>query len=107
MMTTTTLEEETLVENRQEERIFDSEIRRIDSEIGNIKKSADKQEDRFTRAFEKLEATLEAGFEKIDQRFENLDSKLNARMDKIDDRLWILLIGVAFSILAPVLLRFF
>ena len=38
-----------------EENIFKTEIRRIDSDIGNIKKSIERQDDKFTRAFEKLE----------------------------------------------------
>ena len=32
--------------------------------------------------------------------------KIEARIDKIDDRLWVLLLGVALSILVPILLRF-
>ena len=43
---------------------------------------------------------------KIDLKIDQLDSKLNARMDKIEDRLWLLLVAVAFSILVPVMLRF-
>ena len=58
--------------------VLSAELKRIDAEINNIKKSADKQEDKFTRAFEKLEATLEAKFEKIDQRFEKLEGKLDS-----------------------------
>jgi len=33
-----------------ENRVFVSEIKRLDSEVSNIKKSVEKQEDKFTRA---------------------------------------------------------
>ena len=81
-----------------EERVFDSEIKRINSDIARIEKSIDKQEDKFTRAFEKLEATLNARFkemnensnarfEKIDERFKEMEESFNARFEKMDAKL--------------------
>jgi len=69
-----------------EDRIFNTEIKRIDSSIENIKKLSDWQDDKFTRVLEKLEKTLDARFEKIDQRFEKLENALEARFEKIDQR---------------------
>ena len=95
----TTLErEERSMEERQKERIFGAEIRRVDSEINNIKKSADRQEDRFTRAlekidqrFEKLEATLEAKFEKVDRDIRDI------RTDAYSNFKWLIGTYIAFS----------
>ena len=82
--------EETTSRSFIEERIFDSEIKRLDYAILTVEKSIEKQDDKFTRAFEKLEATLEAKFANIDQRFEKVDQrfeKMEARFEKMMDKL--------------------
>ena len=85
-MATVNLEDKKIIPSQfLEERVFNSEIKRMDAELGNVKKSIDKQDDKFTRAFEKLEQRfakledkLDARFEKIDQRFAKLEDKMDS-----------------------------
>ena len=98
-MTTATIERNTTTdppENTQEryvdDRVFSSEIRRIDSELDSIKKSLDKQEDRFILAFGELKNTLQVTFDKIDQRFDKIDQRfdklentMEARFEKLEN----------------------
>ena len=83
LMITESLEREAVAESPEkllpfDERVFIAEIKRVDAELIGVKKSAEKQEDKFTRALEKLEATLDSKFEKIDQRFEKMEQKLDS-----------------------------
>ena len=113
MATTTTLENKTQTGTQAarpsqfvEERVFSSEIKRIDSELGNIKKSVDKQEDKFTRALEKLEATINDKFEKIDQRFEKIDQRFEKLEGKLDSNFkW--LIGIYIPLTGMLLAAFY
>ncbi|MCL2010564.1 MAG: hemolysin XhlA family protein [Synergistaceae bacterium] len=96
-----------------EEKVFSSEIKRLDSDLGNIKKSVEKQDDKFTRAIEKLEANLEAKFEKIDQRFEKIEQrfeKMDQRFIKLEDKLdsnfkW--LVGIYIPLTGIILAAFY
>ncbi|MDR1621941.1 MAG: hypothetical protein LBS00_06175, partial [Synergistaceae bacterium] len=72
---------------------------------------------RFERLIHDINARFEkvdARFEKVDARFEKLTQDMNARFEKVDarfegvsNRLWWIMGGVIFSILAPVVLKFF
>ena len=57
---------------------------------------------RLNTKIDQLDSKLNSRMDKFDARMDKFD----ARIDKIDDRLWVLLLGVALSILIPILLRF-
>ena len=57
---------------------------------------------RLNSRIDQLGASLNSRMDKTDTRMDRIE----ARIDKIDDRLWLLLLGVALSILVPILLRF-
>ncbi|MDR1510591.1 MAG: hypothetical protein LBS53_13250 [Synergistaceae bacterium] len=87
-----------------DERRFDSENKKLTSEIENVKKSQEKFETRIEKKFdeqrqdmnirlEKVDARfarlthdMNAGFEKVDVRFERLIHDMNARFEKVDAR---------------------
>ena len=72
-----------------DEKNFNAEVRRLDSNIVSIKEAVEKQDDKFTRAFEKLEARfdkIDQRFEKIDQRFEKVDQRFEKMDQKFDQK---------------------
>ena len=81
---------------------FSSEVKRLDSEILNIKKSHEKFETRTEKAIDDLRQEMRTGFAKVDSRIDKLDS----RIDKLDSRLWWLMGAVVVSIFVPVALKF-
>jgi hypothetical protein len=119
-----------------DERRFDTESRRLTSEIENIKKSQEKSETRVEKKLDELKQDMNTRFEKtdaqingfrreVDTRFEKIDTQINefhrevnTRFEKIDgqfnefrkemnDRLWWIMGAVVFSILLPVALKYF
>jgi polyhydroxyalkanoate synthesis regulator phasin len=85
-----------------EEKIFTSEIKRLDSDIANAKKSQEKFETKIEKAVDDLRRDMREGFAKVDARIDRLDS----RIDKLDSRLWWLMGAVMVSILVPIALKF-
>ena len=70
------------------------------------KKSIEKQDDKFTRALEKLEKNLDAKFEKIDQRFEKIDQRFAKLEDKMDSNFkW--LVGMYIPLTGVLLAAFY
>ena len=61
---------------------------------------------KLSSRMEQLDSKLNSRIDKLDSKIDQLESKFGSRMDKLEDRLWVLLIGVAFSILVPILLKF-
>ena len=78
-----------------EDKNFSSEVKRLDSEILNIKKSHEKFETRIEKAVDDLRQETRTGFARVD-----------ARIAKLDSRLWWLMGAVIVSILMPVALKF-
>ena len=86
---------------------------RLNSRIDKLDSRIDKLDSKLESKIDKLDSKLNLRIDKLDSRIGQLESKLDSRtdklesrMDKIEDRLWVLLIGVAFSILVPILLKF-
>jgi predicted nucleic acid-binding Zn-ribbon protein len=75
------------------EKVFNSEVRRIDQAYTELKTSIDKLETKVDRGFEsvnihfnKLEQSIDARFEKIDARFVKVDERFERLETKIDAR---------------------
>jgi hypothetical protein len=85
-----------------EEKIFSSEIKRLDSDITNVKKSQEKFETKIEKAIDDLRQDMR------DLRQETREglAKVDARIDKLDSRLWWLMGAVMVSILVPIALKF-
>ncbi|GHS90409.1 hypothetical protein AGMMS49957_16350 [Synergistales bacterium] len=69
------------------ERVFNSEMRRIDSALSGIERTLDR---------------MEARFDKVDERFD----KVNTRVDRLESLLWGILSAVVISIIAQIVLRY-
>ena len=92
-----------------EEKIFTSEVKRLDSDIANVKKAQEKFETKTEKAIDglledvrDLRQEMRDGFAKADARIDKLD----ARIDRLDGRLWWLMGAVMVSILVPIALKF-
>jgi hypothetical protein len=75
-----------------DEKIFTSELRRIDSDIANMKKSQEKFESRTEKAIGDLRVDMNRRFEKMDARFDKLDARfgklentVEARFEKLEN----------------------
>ena len=75
------------------------DIRDIRTHVSNL-------DMRLSSKMDQLDAKLNSRMDQLDAKLNSRMDKLESRIDKIDDRLWILLIGVTFSILVPILLKF-
>ncbi|MDR1732362.1 MAG: hypothetical protein LBR61_09765 [Synergistaceae bacterium] len=95
-----------------EEKVFNSEIRRIDADLSGTKKSQEKFEAEVFRRFDKVDAQfdkVDAQFGRVYAQFDRVDAridKLEARIDRVDDRLWWIFGAVILSILVPILLKY-
>jgi peptidoglycan hydrolase CwlO-like protein len=85
-----------------DDRLFGSEIKRLDSDISNIKKEHEKFETRVENAIYGLREEMKD----MRQEFNAKIDKLDARIDKLDARLWLILSAIIVSIVMPIVLKF-
>ena len=84
-----------------------SRIDQLDSKLNSrIDQLDSKLDSKIDQLDSKLNSRIDQLDSKLNSRIDQLGSKLDSRMDKLEDRMWLLLLGVALSILAPILLRF-
>jgi acetyl-CoA carboxylase alpha subunit len=85
-----------------EEKIFSSEVKRLDSDIANVKKSQEK----FGTKTEKAIDDLRQDVRELRQEMRDLRQDVRVQIDRLDNRLWWLMGAVMVSILTPIALRF-
>jgi peptidoglycan hydrolase CwlO-like protein len=82
-------------ENFVEDRIFNAEIRRLDSDINGVKKAADKYEN-----------NVNASINRLEREMGNMRQDIKDLRKEVNDRLWWIFEAVILSILAPVVMRY-
>ncbi|MDR1623028.1 MAG: hypothetical protein LBS00_11695 [Synergistaceae bacterium] len=115
---------ETLITPVDEKR-FESELRRVDSNIAGASRSQEKFEtevfrrfntidtrfEKIDARFERMDAQIDARFERmetqINARFERMDAQIDARFREVNNRLWWIMGAIIVSILIPLMLKYF
>jgi hypothetical protein len=93
--------------------VFRSEIKRIDSEISQLKKNQEKNSSDVLKRFDKMEHGIGLRFEKVDACFDKLEHSIDQRLEKVDvrlnrfdDRLWWIFGAILISILLPIIMKY-
>ncbi|MDR1622786.1 MAG: hypothetical protein LBS00_10470 [Synergistaceae bacterium] len=82
-----------------DEKRFESELRRVDSNIAGASRSQEKFEtevfrrfniidghfEKIDTRFEKMEAQIDVRFKKVDARFEKMEAQIDTRFEKVDE----------------------
>ena len=75
--TATERERGVFTDNLIPERVFNAEMRRVDSTLSGIAKTLERIEGRFDKIDERFEK-IDERFGKIDERFDKMDSKIDS-----------------------------
>ncbi|GHS93757.1 hypothetical protein AGMMS50276_04960 [Synergistales bacterium] len=95
------------------ERVFNSEMKRVDSTLVGIEKTLDKigaRLDKMEAKIEGVRSELSADIKEVrfglSDKFDERFDKVNARVDRVEALLWGILSTVVVSIIAQIALRY-